>query len=431
MSEGCPKGSFNIHWFQLFNALTIQIVLGAPLILYAQSIGASSTVLGVLASFTPLTTVLQLPASKLLPIYGYRRFVLMGWAPRTALIFVIALIPLLSFLDSTSKLVMMVAALFVFNILRGAASAAWMPWIAALIPEEARSRFLARDQVFMFWGSLLALLASAFFMRGEVASWAYAFVFLLSGTAGAIGLLFINKIPDVRAEDEIRHAAQSVPWRAILFYPPFLSLLIFNVFFVVVVGSLGVFTIEFLHEFPSFDAERILYLTGVSFAGSLAVLPFTGRLLERVGIKPVLCGALILISTVIAGWCLIASRVWECTWSIVAVLNFCGGAAGAAFNVANGRIAFATMPRMGRNHFFALFTVITSLGLGAAPVVWGISLDFIGTFEVVTGEFHWKRHSIYFATLFLLNLLTIFQTRCLHENPNNDAGASLPAGSSE
>ena len=89
------------------------------------------------------------------------------------------------------------------------------------------------------------------------------------------------------------------------------------------------------------------------------------------------------------------------------------------------------MPRMGRNHFFALFTVITSLGLGAAPVVWGISLDFIGTFEVVTGEFHWKRHSIYFATLFLLNLLTIFQTQRLHENPNNDAGASLPAGSSE
>jgi hypothetical protein len=86
---------------------------------------------------------------------------------------------------------------------------------------------------------------------------------------------------------------------------------------------------------------------------------------------------------------------------------------------------------MGRNHFFALFTVITSLGLGAAPVVWGISLDFIGNFEVVTGVFHWKRHSIYFASLFLLNLLTIFQTRRLHENPNNNASTPVPARSSE
>jgi MFS family permease len=96
-------------------------------------------------------------------------------------------------------------------------------------------------------------------------------------------------------------------------------------------------------------------------------------------------------------------------------LNFICGVAGAAFNVANARIIFATMPQMGRNHFFALFTVISSLGLGAAPVVWGISLDFIGTYEVVTGALHWKRHSIYFAALFLLNLITLFQVSRLRE----------------
>jgi hypothetical protein len=74
------------------------------------------------------------------------------------------------------------------------------------------------------------------------------------------------------------------------------------------------------------------------------------------------------------------------------------------------------MPVMGRNHFCAMFSVITSLGLGAAPVAWGISLDVIGTYEVVTGAFHWKRHSIYFAVLFLLNIFTILQTRRLCEH---------------
>jgi hypothetical protein len=71
---------------------------------------------------------------------------------------------------------------------------------------------------------------------------------------------------------------------------------------------------------------------------------------------------------------------------------------------------------MGRNHFFALFTVISSLGLGAAPVVRGVSLDFIGTYEAVTGALHWKRHSIYFAALFVLNLVTILQVRRLSES---------------
>jgi MFS family permease len=105
------------------------------------------------------------------------------------------------------------------------------------------------------------------------------------------------------------------------------------------------------------------------------------------------------------------------------MVNLLGGIAGAGFNVANSRMAFAVMPQMGRDHFFALFSVITSLGLGASPVLWGISLDYIGAFEVVTGAFHWHRHSIYFAVLFGLNILTLLQVRRLHERvaENGDA----------
>ena len=80
------------------------------------------------------------------------------------------------------------------------------------------------------------------------------------------------------------------------------------------------------------------------------------------------------------------------------------------------------MPQTGRDHFFALFSVITSLGLGASPVLSGISLDYIGTFEVVTGAFHWHRHSIYFGVLFGLNILTLLQVRNLHERVSENGG---------
>ena len=132
--------------------------------------------------------------------------------------------------------------------------------------------------------------------------------------------------------------------------------------------------------------------------------------------------SLCVIGLAIGGWFLVAAGVVPCSRRVIAGLNFISGMAGAAFNVANGRLALATMPAMGRNHFFALFTVITSLGLGAAPVVWGISLDFMGTFEAVTGGLDWKRHSIYFAALFVMNLLTILQVRRLHENPATPNG---------
>ena len=423
MSTDCPKGSINAHWFAFFNALTFQIIIGTPLFLYAKSIGASSTVLGLLAAATPLMTMLQLPAAKYLPVFGYRRFVLMGWGARTVFIFFVALIPLLGFLDNPTKLTLLVFCILVFNMMRGAASAAWMPWIALLIPEEARARFLSRDQIFMYGGSLLALLVSALMIGGEVSVYEFSLVFVLSGLAGGVALYFIKKIPDVHAPDAMQKSAQAVPWKTIFYYPPFLALLIFNLLFVFEVGSLGVFTVQYLRDLPGFNDSVVLYLSCLSFVGSLLVLPFVGKLLDRFGNKVVLFVSLLLFGIVILGWFCLAAGLVSPKSGVVFMVNLLGGVAGAGFNVANSRMAFAVMPHMGRDHFFALFSVITSLGLGASPVLWGISLDYIGAFEVITGAFHWHRHSIYFAVLFGLNILTLLQVHRLHERvaENGDA----------
>ena len=406
------------------NAVSFQIILGAPLILYAKSIGASSTIIGVLAAFTPIMTMLQWPAAKYLHVYGYKRFVLTGWSLRLVFVFVVSLVPLLGFLDSASKLVLLVLSLFVFNTLRGIASAAWMPWITGLIPDEARAAFLSRDQVAMFVGSLISLFLPSLLLSGEVSPGEYSLVFFVSALAGLASLVFIKKIPEVSTGEDLVMTSHAVPWREIFFYPPFFALMIFNLLFVLVVGSLGVFTVEYLHEFPDFNVSQVLTLTGISFIGSLTALSFVSYLVDRHGAKPVLGLSLCVISLVIAGWFLVAAEVLPCSKRLIGGLNFASGMAGAAFNVANGRLAMATMPVMGRNHFFALFSVITSLGLGAAPVAWGISLDMIGTFEVITGDFYWKRHSIYFAVLFGLNIFTILQTRRLHEKPIENLGNS-------
>jgi len=415
VNSSYPRGSFNAHWFNLLNAISFQIILGAPIIVFAKSIGASSTVLGIIASFTPLMTVFQLPAAQFLDRFGYKQFVLMGWSLRTIFVFVVALVPMMTFLDNSSKMAVLLAALFVFNLLRGISSAAWMPWIAALIPEDNRGRFLSLDQIFVHAGSLIALVASAVVMTGRVDPWEYALVFLMSAIGATASLHFIKKIPDVAAGDTVRKSSVPVPWMTILSYPPFRELLIFNLLFMAVVGSLGVFTVEYLREFPKFDVALVLYLSGLSFVGALVSLPLTGPLIDEVGSKPVMRIALGIFGLVIGGWFLVAAGILPASIAIIAALNFFSGVAGANFNLANVRIVMATMPEMGRNHFFALFTVITSLGLGATPVMWGISLDMIGTFEVVTGAFHWKRHSFYFAVLFALNVVAFSFIRRLHE----------------
>ena len=167
MKSVYPRGSFNAHWFSLFNAVSFQIMMGAPIIVYAKSLGASSTVLGIIAAFTPLMTVFQLPAAQHLERYGYRQFVLAGWGARSVLIFVAAAIPLVEIFDNATKLAALLTLLFFYNLLRGISSAALMPWFAHLIPEHVRGRFLSVDQLFMYAGCLVSLLVSALVMAGR------------------------------------------------------------------------------------------------------------------------------------------------------------------------------------------------------------------------------------------------------------------------
>ncbi len=419
MHSEIPKGSFNAHWFNFFNAVSFQIMMGAPIILYAKSIGASSTVIGIVASFTPLMTVFQLPAARFLDRFGYREFVLMGWGLRTVLIFVVALIPLMGFLDASSKMAVLLAMLFVFNLLRGISSAAWMPWIASLIPESRRGRFLSLDQLFMYAGCLVSLAASAVVMAGRVDPWEYSLVFFISAVGGALSLTFIKRIPEVASPESVKISSTPVPWRTMLGYRPFQRILIFNILYMVVVGSLGVFTVEYLKECLHFDVATVLILSGFSFVGALVALPFCGRVIDQTGSRPLLLLATAVFFLVIVGWFFLSSGILPAAFLVVALLNIAAGAASASFNLANVRIIMATMPEMGRNHFFALFTVITSLGLGASPVVWGLTLDAIGSIEIVAGLFTFRRHSIYFLALLVFNVLSGIAIRFLEESPTS------------
>jgi MFS family permease len=420
-----PRGSFNLHWFSLFNAVSFQIMMGAPIIVYAKALGASSTILGIIAAFTPLMTVFQLPAARHLDRFGYRQFVLMGWGMRIVLIFLVAGIPLAAFLDDTSKLAALLALLFFFNLLRGISSAAWLPWIAQLIPEEVRGRFLSVDQFFMYFGCLLSLLASALVIAGPINPWDFALVFLISALGGSISLAFIKKIPEVGASESMRLSSQTVPWQAMLAYAPFRELLVFNIVYATVLGSLGVFAVEFLREYSHFGIATVLNLSALSFVGALVVLPFCGGVVDSTGSKPMMLMATGLFALVIVGWALVAGNVLPCSVTLIAVLNFLAGVASATFNLANVRITMSTMPKMGSNHFFALFTVITSLGLGGSPVAWGLILDVIGSFEAVTGAFSWRRHSIYFVALLVLNVMAFVYIPRLHESPAAGAAPSL------
>ena len=410
-----PPDAKNSFRFSLFNAVNFQITLGAPMVLYAKALGGSATTIGIVASLAPLMTVLQLPTAYFIPKIGYKGFVLSGWSARAVLLLVLAILPLLRFLPSVVQIELMLTCLFLFNVVRGVSTGAWLPWLTALIPPGARTNFLRSDQLHMQCGGMLAIAISTLVLWSGGRPWQFAVLFAISMFSGMLSLHFVRKIPDIEVGEQVKSSGHPVPWLQILKHPPFFKLLVFNVVYNWVVGGLAAFVIAFLEGRAGYTAGQVLAVSLAGAFGAFASVPFIGPVLERTGSKPVLRFAMVLYLLGILFWVFVTGGILSAHYILVAGVYLVLGVAGGLFSIANVRIAMDTMPEMGRNHFFSLFTVFTSLSLGLAPIFWGVFLDTLAKREFELGHFQVNRFSIYFALLTLLGTITFYLTRPLVE----------------
>src|SRR3989442_8122757 len=181
-----PPGLHNAFLFSAFNALSFQIVLSSPMVLYAKALGASAPVLGVIAGMMPLLVIFQIPAASYIPRLGFKRFVYAGWGTRVMFIFAMALVPLAGgFLDARNRLALMLVLLFCFNLSRGISSCAWLPWMTELVPPELRGTYLTRDAAVQNLASFVTFLISAASLAGETKPWQFAVLFAFSAAMGA------------------------------------------------------------------------------------------------------------------------------------------------------------------------------------------------------------------------------------------------------
>jgi MFS family permease len=409
-------GLRNAYWFATFNALSFQIVLGSPMVLYAKALGASATVLGIIAGMMPLLVIFQIPAAGHIAQVGYKRFVFAGWGTRVTFIFFMAAVPLTGgFLSPPTRIALILFLLFGFNLSRGISSAAWLPWITALVPAPVRGQYLARDSACVNGASAVTLALAGLVLGTAPGGGEFAAVFAFSALMGAVSLTFLKRIPDARSPEEPAGSQAPVPWHAIARHAPFRKLLRLNVAWSVGYGGLAAFTVVYLKAAAGMAEGSILLVTGISYLGGLGGLVLFGSRLDRHGSKPVLTVCLLGWVAVLAGWTLLAGEAVRATLPLVLALELAMGLGYAVYSMANTRLAMAVVPGLGRNHFFALFSVVGSLTLGVAPILWGLLIDAFGQKTFVYLGFTLSRFSLFFLLVTLAYLVTLWQCRHLDE----------------
>jgi MFS family permease len=319
-----------------------------------------------------------------------------------------AFIPLTGrFLNPMTQLALLLFLLFGFNLSRGISSAAWLPWITSLVPPGRRGNYLAREAACVNLASCVTFLLAGYLLGNFPKPGQFAALFAFSGLMGTISLVFLKRIPEGESPEQHRTSTVPVPWKEIANYRPFRKLLRMNVAWSIAYGGLGTFTVTFLRTEMGLLEGTILKVNSAAFLGGLVSLWLLGTRMDRLGSKPILLFTLLCWLLIVFGWDLLAGRVLAPSLPVILVLQFAMGLGAAMMTMANTRLAMAIIPVMGRSHFFALFSVVGSLSLGMAPILWGLLLDGFSFLEGNWQGFEWNRFSLFFSSVIVAFLVAV------------------------
>ncbi len=412
-----PPRIHHAYWFQAFNAVSWQICLGTPLILFTRELGAPAVVLGLLAGLAPLTSVLQLFVAPYADRIGYRKLMLRGWTARVVTLVLLVGLPLASGMAPPPVLIAAaVGIMLVFTTLRGIAMCAWLPWITSIVPRSLRGFYLSRDRIFISLASVASLAVSGVFLMGHREMSAYSIVFGLGFLGGVISLFFLNRIPEpadtgAAIAPVVSHRAQ---WLPLLRDQGFRKLLVFSAMVQILVLSTGVFVTVFVREEVQLSDGVILWVAAAaSLAGTVALALLRNRI-DALGSRPFLGLVFLWWVAYYALWFLLAVSPARAPAVAVAMMLL-AGFFGSIYDLALTRLLMNTVgDQPEATRYFALHSVIVSVLNGFAPMGWGLALDLARATQVSLAGISLGGYALLFAVQWLLLglvLLTLVHVR--------------------
>ena len=394
-----PRGIHNAYIFDVFNTVSWTAVLGAPMLLFFQHLHATATVLAIAGSLAPLLNILQIPAAPYVEKVGYRKFVVSGWTFRSLVPVGMAAIAFLpeSF-DRTTRIVLMLFLSLIFTALRGISLCGVLPWFTHIVPEARRGEYLSKDQTAIALSTIVSLCFYSLLLVGDHPWYSFGIVFLTSATGAFISLFFLRRVPDVPVEKIVPNP-HPLPWREMLFYPPFFKYILYNVTVNVALGASNVFWVRYFRAFLHVsDSNTLLVACGNNAVMVLTLFSIT-PLIDRTGNKQVLTLSGVFLCCHYVGWCLVAAGLLPFNRMMLGWQIFTAGFGAALWNLANVRYVMGVVPAMGRPHFLALYSVASNVTLGIVPLLWGLVIDGLAHWRVAWGMWVWNCYSLLYGVM--------------------------------
>jgi len=407
--EGALSGPFNT------------ISTGVLLTGFALFLGASPLEISIIIALPFLTQIVQFMSPLITDRIGSRKKITAYSTLFSRLIWVvIALLPALLLFDYDPVplfIVLSIISLIFFNL--GLNS--WLSWMSDLVPRRFRGRFFGKRNMYVGLVSMgmlvLTGLALDFFRNVHLEGFGYSLIILVGVVLAYLSFRFMLLIDEVPVPESEKVSPRML-WRQIRDNRKFRSILSFLAVWTIVTGVAAPFYYVHLYENLHWNYTHATLYAAITAGLPFLLQPIWGKLLDKVGHKPLLQICISGVSIIPLIWLLMAP---EWSW-ILWIEAFISGTFWAGLNITLFNIILYGLPGEKKASALAVVSSITGLLNFAAMLLGGFIVTWFAFIEFRIGAWAFSPFHITFFLSFLGRLLMSRFARTIEEPEAKDIG---------
>jgi len=402
----------------LFAHIFATLTGGVFLTGFALYLGMSDLMIGVLGSIPFLVTVFQLPTSYLLGKDGRKKKVTY-WGAAIArfswvLILMVAFIPSLS---SSKKWLMILALFFLSHSCISCSYVSWLSWISDLVPDDFRGRFFGTRNMICGAAGMLAMMVFGNILdhlknhSPEGLSVGFSITIISAVIAGALGLLFLNRISEPQVGRFYQGDSLGNILRRLFGERNFRQFLLFAIFWGFSVHFASPFFTLYFLRYLEFGYGFVALLGTISACADLLGMQVWGRISDKVRNKAVIQ---------FAGWVAVflpLAWVWVRPGDLVmpVILQVIGGGFWAGINLCTSNLLLRISPQENRPFFLSAYNIVAGVGAALGPIMGGLAAKYMVNLELEFVGFKMVPLQVVFLISTALRFISFQLFKYVHE----------------
>jgi MFS family permease len=365
-------------WEGAFAQVFITLTSAVFVVKFAEWVGAKEAGLGVVTAIPFLAQAIQVGTGWVYAHAGERRKGITAWTLLLARLSWLAPAALaLGWVPAEHAALVLFATLAVSSLLSTTGAHGWLAWMGDLVPPPVRGRYFGlRNAVCAVVALVAAWLGGkaldAWNADGAGTGFAVAYAVAAVAGIGAYVAIVLQHHPAPRRDP--KGASFRALWRDAWGKPENRRLFAFFAVWNVATGCAAPFWVYYMSGTLGMSSAAIAVQGTVGGVVAIFASRWWGRLVDRVGIRPVLLATAFCIGTIPFYWLFATrDRLWPVWVDAVAVGVFWPG-----FNLAAFNLPLAAAPARRGAVFLGIFAALTGVAFGVSCLAAGAVAEWLG-----------------------------------------------------